>query len=285
VKAPLPRFISDGALPLTASNEIEHSFAMGTSVSLSAAQTHHARNVLRLNEGDHCEVLCPLTARVAVGTLASVADTECRISLLRLLPSRATPRVYLLVGAPKPAKADLIVEKAVELGVRSVCFFGAERSQAPAKSSQIATRIARLERVRDAALKQSRSPVTTVIDYQQDLATTFKLLNPSATRGEIRLICLLSGQAPTREHPTIIELFRKHTIVDKLSPPALENSDQSVESYVLVGPEGGFTSSEIELAFRYFFCAASLGQTQLRTETAAILASGTALLMSSQQSE
>ena len=53
---------------------------------------------------------------------------------------------------------------------------------------------------------------------------------------------------------------------------AVENTSQSVDSYILIGPEGGLAPEEIELALSSGYQAASLGAVTLRVETAAVAA-------------
>jgi 16S rRNA (uracil1498-N3)-methyltransferase len=48
--------------------------------------------------------------------------------------------------------------------------------------------------------------------------------------------------------------------------------DQFSNSLILIGPEGDFTSHEIELALQHHYLPVALGETRLRTETAGVAA-------------
>jgi 16S rRNA (uracil1498-N3)-methyltransferase len=58
-------------------------------------------------------------------------------------------------------------------------------------------------------------------------------------------------------------------IVRKILPG---REDSGGASFILIGPEGDFTSREIELALQQNFIPVSLGETRLRTETAGVVA-------------
>lgn len=276
--SPLSKLLSD----LQRELPIEKELLKGILVTLSKKESHHLLSVLRMKQGDSCEVLCPLSGKVFIGYLESVEQQLCKIRISDLRECLHQPRVNLIVGAPKFSTADLIVEKSVELGVRSVSFFNAERSARSLSEKEREKRLERMFRVRDAALKQSLSDTLSDLAYFPSLAQALEPLTAPSSKAETRLICLLRGQGGLEEVPTITTVFSNPRDSERFSDAPLEKSPKSDETYVLVGPEGGFERSEIDLALSCHFSAVSLGVTRLRTETACILAAGTALLAGSE---
>ncbi len=250
-------------------------------IGLSKSESHHIVSVLRMRQGAQCEILCPSSGQVFLGVLEETDSSRCAIRLSEPRAKSTQTQVTLIVGAPKFAVADVIVEKAVELGVSAIRFFNAERSARMLKKEEREKRLARMMRVRDAALKQSLSDTVTKIEFYSGLPEALAELPDGGKSTENRLICLLPGQGDLSETPKITDFFTKQPRAERMSGAVLEKTLKSDETYVLVGPEGGFERSEIDLAFSRHFSAVSLGSTRLRTETACILAAGTILLTTS----
>lgn len=138
-------------------------------------------------------------------------------------------------------RIEWLVEKIVELGVESILFLHCERSQ---KSN---FRIDRINRIVQAAMKQSNNV------YMPDIQ-------------HIKYIDVFANQK--------YELYNKFIAhcedTNKLT--LKHTSFPKAKSIVLIGPEGDFTSNEIELAIQNGFNPISLGQSRLRTETAGFYA-------------
>ena len=66
--------------------------------------------------------------------------------------------------------------------------------------------------------------------------------------------------------------FIAHCIDDAKRSLADLNNESLSSKIILIGPEGDFTTDEIELALQNHYSAVSLGATRLRTETAGIVA-------------
>lgn len=218
--------------------------------------------------------------------------------ILESLPTRQLHRTHLIVGIIKSAKSDLIVEKAVELGVARIHFFYGERSQNPLSGEKLKERVERLRRVRDAAVRQSFTPELPDIQAHSTLNEALAEIHGSPknlpSHGQRRLLLRAPQRSPQEvsdDHlhieqlPVITEFFRCPTHSRKNSGRELENigksveSKVSVESYLLIGPEGGVTGSELEVSRSYRYVEASLGPNVLRTETAVILACGLVQLL------
>lgn len=138
-------------------------------------------------------------------------------------------------------RIEWLVEKVVELGIESIVFMHCERSQ---KSN---FRVDRINRIVQAAMKQSNNVYMPDIQY-------------------IKYIDLIADKK--------FELYNKFIAHCENSDKTLlrHSSFPEPKSIVLIGPEGDFTTKEIELASQNGYIPISLGQSRLRTETAGIYA-------------
>ena len=153
--------------------------------------------------------------------------------------------LILGVGLPKPDRQRWLVEKATELGILRLVPLASERSQ-------IRPSPAALEKLRRAvveASKQCGRNRLMEIAAPQELYAFFA----SETERGMRLIAHPGGQ---RFAPAIRALFRSAA-----PPPSI---------HLAIGPEGGFTAQEIELAHSRAWSTIDLGPRVLRVETAAI---------------
>lgn len=153
-------------------------------------------------------------------------------------------RITLYQGLPKGEKLDLILQKCTELGAAELVTFDAARSIVKLRGERSAGRLERCERIVQEAARQSgrRSPPKVTIGGS--LAVVLR-----DARHDVKLL-LWEGEQTTR----LRETFEAH--------PAPESVG------VVVGPEGGLTSEEVEQAIACGFTPVSLGRRILRTETA-----------------
>lgn len=179
------------------------------------------------------------------GEIVAVGRDEGTIALgAEAPPNEPARRLDLFVAAPRAERAAWLVEKATEVGVAAIHFVACER--APRALGPAA--IARLERVAGAALEQCHR----------------------ARLPEI------SGPLAWRELPVRLTPLAVRHVLD----PAAASGQQapSVEpAALLVGPEGGFTESELTELRAWGCVPLGLGPRTLRIETAAVV--GAALLL------
>jgi len=147
-------------------------------------------------------------------------------------------RVELLVATPRPERAAWMVEKATELGVAAVRFVEGER----AVRAIDAKGLVRLRRVAVAALEQSGGA---------------RLPELSGPHGQDDLARLLAGADAWCLDPEANAMLPRAG-----DQPAL----------VLIGPEGGWSSAELDRLDALGARRARLGARTLRLETAAIAA-------------
>ena len=92
----------------------------GGAAALTGDEAKHAAQVLRVRRGDRITVFDG-AGRAAGAEILDVSKSEIRLSLGEVIqrpPLR--PRVHLVQAVPKGKTMDLIVQKAVELGVASI---------------------------------------------------------------------------------------------------------------------------------------------------------------------
>ncbi len=215
-----------------------NSSGSGSGVRLTPEQSRYLNTVLRLREGDALEIFDGLGARYP----AQLESAEMVRVGDRLVDEVRALDVVLAQALAKGEKMDLIVQKATELGVSRIAPFIAERSVVKLSAERGASRIERFRRIAQEAARQCGRADVPFIDEPQPL---------SALLEESRLCLVL--------HP--------------LTPLRLSAAARGVSRLLLaVGPEGGFSPAELELAQRAGALTVGLGPLVLRTETAGLVA-------------
>lgn len=203
---------------------------------------HHLRTVLRLTVGAELLLLdgqgtlfhCQLE------TLGKQAATA-RI-LTRWTERESAFPIQLIQSLPKGDKMDLILQKGAELGITTFSPTISERGIRHPQDARQASRQQRWEKIVREAARQCRRPIPPQLHEVQPLARV--LTNCAA---ELRLMLWEAGSVP----------------LARALPPAPPGS-----AALLVGPEGGFSQREAELARQYNFQPVRIGPRILRSETA-----------------
>jgi 16S rRNA (uracil1498-N3)-methyltransferase len=210
----------------------------------------HLRKVLRLGPGD------PITLFDDSGweheaVIRALGAQQGELEILRSYqPERESPvQITLAVALTKGEKMDFIVEKATELGVQTIIPFVSSYSIPRLDESKIVKRGERWQKIALSAAKQcgrTRMPeISPVFEYR-------KLLDDAPAQ-TLKLICWEKEQQRS--------LYQVH------------EQRRDVEAVLIViGPEGGFTAEEAQMAQRQGFEPVELGRRILRAETAAVTA-------------
>lgn len=208
--------------------------------ALTGEEYAHAKNVLRLREGDEV-VLLDGSGREydAVVRRAEKGALICGVVGDRPGDKEPQTRVKLLAGALKGDKTELVVQKATELGVSEIGVFSSRYSSAFINGNKLE----RLNKVaREAAKQCLRARVPEVV-YYPDFAGALE----SCAGYENRLFAC---EFADRNDADIAALRGSCALV--------------------VGSEGGFTEEEFAQARAAGFAGVTLGRRILRAETAAI---------------
>ena len=230
-------------------------------ILISGVDVNHIKNVLRMKLGEtliicdgkgmdyHCEIISLGKEEIWVKEIShSLTDTE--------LPVKIT----LFQGIPKKDKMELIIQKAVELGVTMKrCVAKLEDEKKERKKRE------RWQMIAEAAAKQSRRGILPIVKPSM----TYIQALEQAKKMNMILI--------PYEH----ELGMKHTkeVFQKMVSFIDAKKDFFVSPFsnlpnisigIFIGPEGGFELEEIETARKAGAEIISLGKRILRTETAGL---------------
>ncbi|MBV5260017.1 16S rRNA (uracil(1498)-N(3))-methyltransferase [Synechococcus moorigangaii CMS01] len=217
----------------------EAQFSGASLVNLTAEQRHYLLSVLRLHAGDRLMVLNG-SGQAWVGVLTA----EAQIQLLesQSLQTECPMPMKLVAALPKNG-FDEVVRCCTELGVTHIYPVISERTIL--KPSE--NKLKRWRKIATEAAEQSERAIVPTIATPQSFLTLLETLAPEFT--------YLCGAREKSLH-----------LLDILPP------NPPPEITVLIGPEGGWTETEIQQAIAQNIPVVSLGASILRAVTASITA-------------
>ena len=228
---------------------IENNNLNGDIVKIEGGDFNHIKNVLRMKENDTFLVsidsknhLCKIKEFFSDYLIAQIIERN-------YLDTSLSIELYLFQGLPKSDKLELIIQKAVELGVYKIIPVQMDRSIAKIESNKVKAKTERFNAIAESAAKQCKRTFIPTVTEPLSLKNALEL----AKEMDLFLI------------PYENEQGIKSTI------SALSKIKKGFKVGVLIGPEGGFSDAEIELA-KNVGETISLGKRILRTETASITA-------------
>lgn len=243
----------------------------GTEFQLNDKDFHHLKHVLRLKPGDKLKLVIQDLSSEFLAEIQSIELKFAKVSIKKKIRQISSQPLTLILGVPKASTCDFIIEKAVELGVKRVGLFSAERSQGPLRKTQLE----RFHRIALSAVKQSGGYLPTLTEYAEIRTCLSSLLNSENKITSKRY--LLSPDSQNTLWQAIQTLYTKQNQILKgatseTANSCLERKGFLADYYLIAGPEGGLTLAEEQVAERFGFIKVGLGDNILKTETAVIAA-------------
>ncbi len=221
----------------------------GTKATIIGEDVQHIRRVLRLTTGDEIS-LSDGKGAIFRARIESINHKSIVAAILKEEKHQEQlPFVTLFQALPKGTKMDLIIRQATELGIKEIVPLVTERSLVHLDKKSAEKRIIRWRRIAEEASKQSRRA------YLPDFSDIMKWEEALESLRSYGLIIV-----PWEEE--------KAAGIRKI----LRETGGKKQVAAVIGPEGGFTSLEIETLKGAGARIVSLGENILRTETAAIAA-------------
>lgn len=218
---------------------------------LEGEEARHIRTVLRLRAGDEILVFDGLGAQFPA-RIVEVGRDHITVALGHpLAVSEAEPTTELIVaqGYLKEKKMDHLVPPLTELGVARFMPVVTRRSVAVPDPRRAQTRQERWEKIALQSLKQCRRGRLMRIDPVRSFSEALQLAEACALK-----LLVWEGE--------------RHTSLANL---ALAAAPRRIVA--MLGPEGGFEETEVQVAVRHGFHCIGLGPRILRAETAAVAVS------------
>ena len=228
----IPRFYCPPPLPA------------GSSLELPREAAHHAHRVLRLRVNDHVQVFDG-AGNALDGKILAIDGKRVLLHELqtRINDAGSPLRITLAQAMCSSEKMDWVVQKATELGAAEIQPVQTQRSVARLSGERAEKRILHWRSVAISACEQCGRDALPKVAAPLDFAAWLRNLGGSASK------FILQPEGATPLH--------------KQTPPL-------GEVILLVGPEGGFSEDEVEMARLGGFTPVRMGKRVLRTETAAI---------------
>lgn len=219
---------------------------------ITGVDAKHISKVLRMQIGDRLQIV----SDDGVSALAEVAaiDGECvDVHIIEKLAESHEPRVKITLaqGLAKGEKMDFIIQKAVELGAYAVAPVAMEHSVVRLDGPKADKKVERWQKIAESAAKQSKRDIIPVV---QPVQTMKQMLdnNPCSTK-------LIAYECEDR-------------LSLKTALQEAEAAQGITDLLLIIGPEGGISEHELELARQSGARPVSLGRRILRAETAGLVA-------------
>ena len=235
---------------------VEEEQVNGENAYITGSDVNHIVNVLRMKVGEEllisvkgdwdylCNIEKTSSDRVDLKVLESMEQRE--------LPVKST----LLQGIPKSDKLEMIIQKAIELGVSEIIPVKTKRVVVKIDEKKADAKVNRWNAIAESAAKQSKRSIVP------------KVLKPQTVENALETVKDYGVKLLPYENAQGI----------KKTKSILEGLDTKNNIAVFIGPEGGFEETEVKKATDFGFEVITLGKRILRTETAGLALLGNIMI-------
>ncbi len=227
---------------------VEEEQVNGENAYISGSDVNHIVNVLRMKIGE--ELL--ISVKGDWDYLCKIEEIEndrVNLKLLESMEQRELPiKLTLLQGIPKSDKLEMIIQKAIELGVSNIIPVKTNRVVVKIEEKKQASKVARWNAIAQSAAKQSKRSIIP------------KVLNPQTLDNALEIVKDYGVKLLPYENADGI----------KKTKDILNSLDSKNNIAVFIGPEGGFEEAEVKKSTDSGFEVITLGKRILRTETAGL---------------
>ena len=219
---------------------------------------HHLINVMRAKPGDHFELI-DLDQNILVVKLIEVTNDQATGKIIKKISQNSEMPVETIIicGISKGDKTEKIVQKGTELGAMNFIFYNSERSVARWDSRKAQKKIPRLKKIAQGAAEQAhRLKIPSVTFYDGLAAAVFAIVDAKYK------IVAYEESGKKGETSQLAQVFAD--IQQHLGP----GTGQKFKLAAFFGPEGGFSTKEIQFLNANKVLSVGMGPRIMRAETA-----------------
>jgi len=219
-------------------------------IKIIGPDVNHIKNVLRMKQGEEI-IICNGQGKDCYCIINRVSESDITAGICSIQDTNTElkSKITLFQGLPKMDKMELIVQKAVELGVHEIVPVMTKRTVVKLEDKKKEEKkLERWQAIAESAAKQSGRGFIPMIKPVQSYREAIQ----NAKEMELGLVPYENARGIQATKEILNDLGQYKTIG------------------IFIGPEGGFDASEIELAKANNIIPITLGRRILRTETAGL---------------
>ncbi len=215
-------------------------------LTLKGTDFEHLKKVLRVKVGEKI-IACDKNKNDYLCEVSGIYKDFLEMNIVDIIKNQSEKsyEITLCQAMPKGNKIELVLQKAVELGVDKIIIFYAQRCDVVYDKDKKEKKLKRYEKIIYEAAKQCNRGIIPSIEIQKNFIDLFGGFD---------------------KDNVIIMAYEEEK--NRTLRQALQNTKKSL--CFIVGPEGGFEEKEVEYAKKSGAQIVSLGNRILRTETAGV---------------
>ena len=218
-------------------------------ITITGEDAHHITHVLRYKVGQFL-IVVDGDGKIAKTEIMDITAHTVVVKIIECLEenTEAPIEVTLAQCLPKSDKMDFIVQKAVELGVRTICPLISENCVVKYDNAKKEARQKKWQKVANEAAKQCGRTILPTVESITLLKDLFLKVEPN-----VEILMCYEGQADSS-----LKTLLETTVASKF--------------LIIIGPEGGFSPAEAQFCKDSGAKVVTMGPRILRTETASLAA-------------
>lgn len=220
-------------------------------IIIEGRDVKHISNVLRMQKDEELQICVKDNKENYIVKIIEIEKEKVITKIIEKLDTSVESNVQidLYQGLPKADKMELIIQKTIEIGVNKIIPVDMLRCVVKLDEKEAKKKVERWQKIAESAAKQSKRDIIPIVE------------------DKIKLKDVLSKISDYDYFIVAYEEETKETLKQVLKN--IKNKD-SYKIGILIGPEGGIDSKEIEILKANKAISVSLGKRILRTETAPI---------------
>lgn len=218
-------------------------------IEITGTDVNHIVNVLRMRKEDTVQVNNMTTSENYIAQIIEYSQEIIVCKIIEKIASKSETNIDidLYQGLPKADKMELIIQKTTELGVKKIIPVSMERCVVKLDDKDAIKKIDRWQKISETAAKQSKRDIIPKIENVIKITNVYDKI---------------------KDYDLFIVAYEEEKQISLKN--ILKQNENAKKIAVLIGPEGGIDSKEIEKLKENGAKIVTLGNRILRTETAPI---------------